>query len=52
MVILLSRSIVYGMQDVFTDVGFFFFRTQETGLPVSVSVRVGGKTFNLHKVRK
>lgn len=29
-----------------------FFRTQETGLPVSVSVRVGGKTFNLHKVRK
>ncbi|XP_050383181.1 BTB/POZ domain-containing protein At5g48130 [Argentina anserina] len=23
--------------------------TQETGLPVSVTVRVGGKTFNLHK---
>lgn len=35
--------------DLFTDVGIFF-RTQETGLHVSVSVRVGGKTFRLHKV--
>lgn len=26
-------------------------RSQETGLPVSVRVRVGNKTFNLHKVR-